>query len=161
MESGRGLHRGQIGELVVGVAAVHAEIVGAPAAAIHRNHAGIVAAVEKIGTGLRLHTGLQLQQLVSIAGIQRQLGNRALVHHRAHLGAGGLDQRRFAGDLDDFLGAADLQGGIQSDHLVDLDHYVLLHILLEAARLELHPVGARRHLNQNVVAAVAGQALRE
>ena len=50
-----GLHRGKIGELVVGVAAVHAEVVGASAAAIHRNHAGVVAAVEEVGTGLRLH----------------------------------------------------------------------------------------------------------
>ena len=40
-ESGVGCTVGQVDELIVGVAAIHAEVVGAPAAAVHRNHAGL------------------------------------------------------------------------------------------------------------------------
>ena len=75
------LNRRQVHELIVRVAAVHAEVVGAIAAAVHRNRTGAIAAVERPATGtqLRLDTGLQLQELVGIARIQRKFIHRAIV----------------------------------------------------------------------------------
>ena len=42
---GRGLNGGEIHELIVGISAVDAEIIGATAAAVHRDRAGLIAAV--------------------------------------------------------------------------------------------------------------------
>ena len=56
-----GLDCREVRKLIVSVAAIHAEVVGASAAAIHRNHTRFVAAVKQIRTRLRLHSWLQLQ----------------------------------------------------------------------------------------------------
>ncbi len=69
---GRRLNRGQVREQVVSVATVHRVIVGPAAAAIDGDHAGLVRTIESVVTELRLHAGLQLQQLICIAGIQWQ-----------------------------------------------------------------------------------------
>ena len=56
-----------------------------------------------------MHAGLQLQKLVGIARVERQTRNLpASLDDRAELGAGGIDQRRFRGDIDNFLRLADL-----------------------------------------------------
>jgi len=70
---GRGLDGWEVHELVVGVTPVHTEIVCATTAAIDGDRSGIVAAIESATTGaeLRLNSGLQLQELVGIASVER------------------------------------------------------------------------------------------
>ena len=79
----RRLYRRQIREQVVSVTTVHRIIIGAPSPAIHGDHASFIRAVEQIIPQLRLHAGLQLQQLVDVALVQRQLGRITRIHHRA------------------------------------------------------------------------------
>jgi len=111
---GRGLNRGRIYELIVGVAAVYAEIVGAGAASVYGDRTGIVGAGEQAATRsqLRLYAGLKLQELVGVAGVQRKFVHRAVVDDRAELRARGIDLRSFGGYIDDFLRASDLQRGV-------------------------------------------------
>src|SRR5207244_5060734 len=45
---GRGLHHGEIGKLIVAVAAVHAVVVGSATSAVDRDYAWLVAPVEQI-----------------------------------------------------------------------------------------------------------------
>ena len=121
MVSGRGLDGRYGHELIVGVAAVHVEVVCAAAAAIHRDNAGVVAAGEQRVALLRLDAGLELQQLVGVARVQRQVHHGAGIHHGAQLRAGGFDQGglRLGGDaLGDF---ADLQGRIHDHHMAQSD----------------------------------------
>ena len=134
------LHGGKVRELIVGVATIDAEVVGASTAAVHGNNAGLIAAVEQIGTGLRLDAGLQRQQLIGVAGIQRQLKYCALIDDRTHLRAGGFDQGRFRGDFDDFLRLADLHGHVEREDLVDFDRDVFAYVLLEPGLLKFDAV---------------------
>ena len=60
---GRRLNRGAVHEDVVPVSAIDHVIVGTAATAIHRNDAGIAAACEKVRSELRLHAGLELQEV--------------------------------------------------------------------------------------------------
>ena len=66
----RRFDRGQICKQVVSIAAVDGVIVGAPAAAIHGDDAGLVRAIKEIVSKLGLHAGLELEQLIDVALVQ-------------------------------------------------------------------------------------------
>ncbi len=66
----RRLDHRQVDELVVGLAPVHGVVVRTSATAVHRDDSRLVAAVEKVGTNLGLHSRLELEQLVSVARVQ-------------------------------------------------------------------------------------------
>ncbi len=78
MVSGAGLNGREIHKLVVGIAAINAEIIGAPSTAVHGYRSGLVAAIDERVSQLRLHSRLQLQQLVGIAGVERELADGAI-----------------------------------------------------------------------------------
>ena len=82
---------------------------------------------------------------------------RALVHDGAKLSRGGIDDRRRAGDFDDIGRTAQLQGDVQSEDLVKVQHYSLTDIFLETLEGEIDFVTADRHFNENVFAIRAGQ----
>src|SRR6202041_772017 len=63
----------------------------------------------------------------------------------------------FGGDFDRFLRSADLQGGVESHHLIDVDGHAFLHVLLKPGQLVVERVGAGNDLDKSVVAAFAGQ----
>ena len=156
----RGLNRRQVDELVVGVAAVHAEIVGAGAAAVDRNRARVLGAVEHAAVAvaeLGLHSRLQLQKLVGVTAVERQLVDRAVVDDRTQLRAGGVDLRRLGGHFDNLLGAARLHAGVQRQHLVHVHLKAFLeHVLLEALKLKLDTVDSGNNFHEIVVAASIG-----
>ena len=107
---GRWLDGRQVHEDIVTVSAVHHVVVGTATAAVHRHHPGIAAAVKQVRAQLRLHAGLELQELIGVAAGKRELADGDVVHHRANLGAGGFYLRGLRFDGNGFGGAADLQG---------------------------------------------------
>src|SRR5262249_39842842 len=113
----RRLDSRQVSELVVGVASVYHEVVRPAASAVYRNRSRIVAAVEEPRARLRLHAGLKLQELVSVAGIQGQLDHGARIHHGAELGAGSLDQRSGGLGSDHLYRLAELHFDVDNNHL--------------------------------------------
>ena len=148
----RRLDGGKVHELVVGIAAVDAEIIGAGASAVDRNRACILRSVEKAAIAvseLGLHAGLQLQELVSVARVQGQLIHRAVIDDGAQLGAGSVNLRSFGGDFDDFLSRTDLQYRVERDHLVDIDQHAGLDILLETGELDIRRDSCRARLPRN------------
>ena len=152
---GRGLHRRKVDEKIVGVAAVHAEIVRASAATVHRHRAGTIAAINQrvAGPDRRHDSRLQLQKLISVARIQRQVRDLLRIHHRAELRARGVDQRRLRGHFDRLFVCADLQHRIESDHLVEIDVHPMLQIFLETGEIELHAINSDDHLRKTKLAA--------
>ena len=148
------LHGGCVHELIVGVAAVHAEIVGARPAAVYRYRSGIVGAEEQAAAAaqLRLHAGLQLQKLIGVACVQGQLVDRAVVDHRAQLGGGRIDLGSFGVDLNHVLDLAQLQDGIEGHDLVDVDRHAALHTFLETRVLVGCLIDTRHNLHKRVVA---------
>ena len=127
------MNRGKVDEEIVGIAAIDAEIVGAPAATIHRYCAGAVTSINErvAGAGSGHDAGLQLQKLVGIARVERQIRDFPRVHDCAELGARGIDQRRFRRDIDYFLLLADLHHHIERDDLVEIDGHAMAKILLK------------------------------
>ncbi len=157
----RWLNRRQVGEQIVGVAAIDAEIVGAPAATIHRNRTRAVASVnERIARpNCRHHARLQLQKLISVARVERQVRHLPVVHHRAQLRAGGIDQRRFRSHFDRLFRLANLQDRVEVTTWFRFDHDSLADVRLESRQIEGERVGADRNLGEAVVAAVVGRGL--
>ena len=150
------MHGRQIGELVVGVTTVHAEIIGSATASINRDHAGVVAAVKKIGTSLRLHTWLQLQQLIGVAPRQRQLAHGALIHHRPQLRGGCIYQWRSTGNLDYIGRATDLQRKINGHDFIEVDQDSFSGVFLETLAGGVQFICAHGHFQEDVLAVDAG-----
>ena len=67
-------------------------------------------------------------------------------------------QRRFGGDINNFLGGAQLHGHIQRQHLIDVERNRVAHILLKTRQLESQSVGADWQVWKNVVSAVVALA---
>ena len=74
--SGVGWIGGQVDELIVGVAAIDAEVVGAPAATVDGDGAGVVAAVECAAAG----TQAAIARRAATAGTGRCRGHSAEAH---------------------------------------------------------------------------------
>src|ERR1039458_3912415 len=129
----RGLNGGQVDELVVGVAAVDTEIIGAITATVDGNGSGAVDAIKRSAAGaqLRLHSGLQLQELIAVAGVEREFVHRPIIDDSTQLSAAGVDQRGLGCDVNDFLSASELHGHIESDDLVDVEGAALANALLK------------------------------
>ena len=70
------------------------KLFGASPATVHGNHTRLVAAIKEVGTQLRLHARLQLQQLISVARVQRKLHHFAIGNYGPHLRARSLHHRR-------------------------------------------------------------------
>ena len=96
----RRLNGGRVHEQIVPIATVDHVVVGSSATAVYRNDARIRAAIKQISSYLGLHARLQLQQLVSVAGIERKFANRSIGHDATQLGAGGLNLHRVGFDGD-------------------------------------------------------------
>ena len=141
---------------IVPVAAVHAEVVRAAAAAIHRNGPGLVAAVEKVGTANALDAWLQLQQLISVAAVQRQVLHRPFVDHRAQLGGGRVDQGCLRGYLDGLGTRADHQLDVVAHRRVQVHQNSARQELVESGGLGLKVVGADWNRRKNIVADLGG-----
>ena len=70
--------------------------------------------------------------------------------------AGGINQWRLAGDIHSFALGADLQCGIQGEHLVQVQNDILAEILFESLLLHGKLVGANRDLKKRKVAVTVG-----
>jgi hypothetical protein len=106
----RGLYGRQVDKLVIGVAAVHAEVVGAPAPPVDRYRPGFVISVnDRVGRSYGRHyAGLELQELVGVPRIERKLTDRSVVDDCTQLGARRIYKRGFRSDFHHFLGLPDL-----------------------------------------------------
>src|SRR5437016_2048478 len=76
---GSGLNPGGVHKQIVAIATVDIKIVGAPAASVDGDSARLIAPIEKVRSPNALNTGLQLQSLVSVTSVERQLAYSALV----------------------------------------------------------------------------------
>ena len=151
---GRGVHKD-----VVSIAAIHHVIVGAASAAVHGNDARIVTTVEKIGAELRLHARLQLEELVGIAGIERELADGTIRHDGAELRGGGVNHGRSSGDFDALRGRAKLQGDIDIEDLIEVQNDAFVDVFLEALLVDVDFVAADGDLDEAVVAVFSGEDL--
>src|SRR5690348_1469705 len=154
----RWLHGRQVHELIIGVATINTKIVRPPTTSVHRHGPSSVVTIDDrvSGTDGGHYPGLQLQELVSIAGIERQLGHRPIVHNRPSLRAGGVHQRRLRGHLHHFLRPAHLHGHIHGDDLVDQQREVFLNRFFEPRLLVFEAVVAYRHSGKLVMARLVG-----
>ena len=153
------MHRRKVREQIVGVTAIDAEIIGSSASAIYRDRTRIVASINQriAGTDRRHHARLQLQKLIRIARVERQVRNLPRVHHRTQLRARGIHQRRLRGHFDRLFRRANLQHRVHRHHLVQIDVHRALQVLLEAGQVEIHAIGSHRNLRKSVIAvAVRG-----
>src|SRR6266446_6036009 len=106
-----------------------------------------------------LHSRLQLQELINVALVKRQLGGGALVNDSAKLRRARIDDRGRAGNFDYIRGAAKLQGNVHGEHLVKVQHDSLADIFLETLEREIDFVTSDRHLYKTVFAIRAGLRL--
>jgi hypothetical protein len=88
--------------------------------------------------------------------VSGKLGDGDVVHHRADLGAGGLDLRGLAFDGDGFGGAADLQGGVGQSDVTDGHFDVFDGGFLEAGGLDGDGVVTDGHFGEFEVAIFTG-----
>src|SRR6266850_3002599 len=153
---GGGLDCRKICKLVVAVAAVHRVIVVTAAASIDADDPGTIAAINVVHTQLRLHAGLKLQELVSIALGERELAYGAFIDHRAKLRGSGIHQWRGAGHFDRVHGRSHLQCNVQVHNFIQIENNSFAHIFLEASRLRVYFVGSHGNLKENVFPASAG-----
>ena len=96
----------KIHELVVGISAVHAEVIGAGTATVHRYRTCVLRSVEQTAIAvskLRLHARLQLQELIGVARVQRQLIYRAVVDDGSQLRAGRVNLGSLRRNFHNFL----------------------------------------------------------
>ena len=150
------LDGGQVGKLVVSVAAVHRKIVVAAAPAVYADHSRAIAPVNIVHAELRLHTRLQLQQLIGIPLRQRQLAHRARSHHCAQLRRSRIHQRRRSRHFHDFRRAANLQHDIQIQNFVQFHHDALAQVFLESRLTHRHVVSSHRDFQEDVFAVPSG-----
>ena len=94
--------------------------------------------------------------MICIAGVQRELADRAVVDHRAQLRAGDVNERCFRGYFHRLRRGANLQGRIQCDRLVDIDGHILLYVPFETLLLELRRIVTGRNFYECVIAAPVG-----
>src|SRR6185369_16545055 len=134
----------------------HVEVVGASTAAIHRDRPRLVAAVEKIGSAGGSDAGLDLQKLIGVASTERQTGDGLGVDRGTKLRAGGIYQRRLAGDVYDLVRAAELHGDFKVQDLVQFQAHALAHIFLKAAVVDCNRVHADRKLQYGEISVAAG-----
>src|SRR6266446_5803336 len=106
----RWFHGRQVGEEIVAVAAVHGVVIGTPTSTVDGDDASSVRSVEQVVAQLGLHTRLQLQKLINVALVKRQLGGGALVNDGAKLRRGRINDGRRTGDFDYIGRTAKLQG---------------------------------------------------
>jgi len=99
---------------------------------------------------------LQLEKLVSVACIERQLANRGPVHHRAELRGGCVHNGRDSGHFHGFRCAAKLQSDVYAKYLVEIQCDSLAYMFLEARRGEIYLVVANRHFQKEVFSVSAG-----
>src|SRR6266850_348511 len=153
---GRGLDRREIRKLVVAVASIHRVIVVTAAASVDAHDPGTIAAINTVHTQLRLHAGLKLQELVSIALGKRELAYSTFVDHRAELRGGRVYEWRRAGHFDRVHGGSHLKRNIQVHDFIQIESNSFTDILLEASRLSVDFVGSHWNLKENVFPASAG-----
>ncbi len=132
MRIGRRLDRGQIGEEIVAVAAVHGIVVGAPAATVDGDDARFVGAVKRSLPSCDCTPGCKLQKLINVALVQRQLRRGALIDDGAELRARRIDDRGRASDFHSFCRRAELQRDVHADDFVQVERNSLAHIFLES-----------------------------
>ena len=142
--------------MVVAVAAVHRVIVVAAAASINADDASAITPIDTIHTQLRLHAGLKLQELVSIALGKRELADGAFVDHRAQLRGCRVYEGGRAGHFDRFHGRSNLQRNVQVHNFIQIKNNTLADVLLEASRLRVDFVGSHWNLKKNIFPASAG-----
>ena len=102
-----------------------------------------------------MNSGLQLEQLIDIALVKRQLRGTALVYDRTQLRGGSINDRWRAGDLDRLGGRADLQRDVQAEGFVQVDGNAFAHVFLETLLGDVNFVRANGHLNEKVFAVAA------
>ena len=143
---GARLHGRKVDEQIVGVSAIHAEVVRSPAAPVYRNGARAITPVNNriARSDSRHDSRLQLQKLIGVASVQWQLGHCPLADDGAELCTGGVHQWRFGCDLNCFLRTSWLQNGVESEHLVQFQNHIGSHIFLEALQCVLRGQLARR-----------------
>ena len=147
---------GQSSKLVVPISTIHRKIVVAAASPVHAYHSGAVASINRVQTDLRLHTWLQLQQLIGVAPRQRQLAHGALIHHRPQLRGGCIYQWRSTGNLDYIGRATDLQRKINGHDFIEVDQDSFSGVFLETLAGGVQFICAHGHFQEDVLAVDAG-----
>ena len=97
---------------------------------------------------------MQLEELIGISGIERELADCAIIYDSAQLGAGGVHQRCFRRNLDRLLRCTRLQSGVESEDLIDLQHHVRADVFLKSLQRVFDPVLAGNNLHERVVATL-------
>jgi hypothetical protein len=100
-----------------------------------------------------------LQELISIACIQRKFVHRPVVDYCAELRASGIDKRRFGSDVDNFLRLAHLHGGIQSDDLIDIECDAVANDVLESLQIVTERISSDGKIGENIIAAIVAHRL--
>ena len=104
---------------------------------------------------------LQQREVGVVAAVERQLVDRLGADEEAQLGAGGVHERRVAGDRDLFAEAADLEGEVDDQRLRDRQLQVAPDVRLEAGELGPQLVDARRQAGDDVAAFRVVATVRE
>jgi len=104
------------------------------------------------GPWIRRRAGLQLDQLESIAAVQRQFGDALLVNEVRDPALFGVDEGRVSLDRDGFGDGADLENEVQPHDLADGQEDARLGQRLEPLELRRHRVGAARQVRETVEA---------
>ena len=104
---------------------------------------------------MRLHAGLQLQQLIDIARVQWQLCRGALVDDSAESGRSRVNDWRRSRNLHYVRGAANLQREVNAYDFVEIEDDPLARVFLEALAGGVDLVSPHRHFEEYVFAVGA------
>jgi len=163
MLSGEGCTRGQIGKLIVGVAAVDVEVVGTSAATVlprPRRHYCCRRRSSCWEPTVDMTPGCNCRSWYVFAGVEWKLADSAVTNHCSELRAGGFDQRRFRSYVRLPLGSRPTAWSMFSVMTWLMSRPTPRRIFfLESGQIEFEPVRADRNFHEVVVAIVRGLAV--